>query len=181
MRRLLRTNYGRLVGPRSGPAHSWFCGGPGATLSPLLSSRSSALDRRARSSSIAAATACTGSRFPPGETSSAPDGQCVRRQCRVARAAITRSAADAPLLRYGRAARLEPRSHTARLALGGREHQAGHDEQPRDQPDQSGHLDVSHAHTMSKRSVWTRSAGTPSSTRAISAASIMGPGPQMKN
>jgi hypothetical protein len=68
----------------------------------------------------------------------------------------------------------------ARLALGGREHQARHDEQPRDQPYQSGHLDVSHAHTMSKRSVWTRSARTPSSTSAVSAASIMGPGPPMK-
>jgi hypothetical protein len=36
-------------------------------------------------------------------------------------------------------------------------------------------------HTMLKRSVWTRSAGTPSRTNAASAASIIGSGPQMKN
>jgi hypothetical protein len=35
-------------------------------------------------------------------------------------------------------------SAAARLALGGCEHQAGHDEETRDQPCQSGHLDVSH-------------------------------------
>jgi len=69
--------------------------------------------------------------------------------------------------------------------LDGRENQAGHHEDPGNQPYQPCHLDVSHvgalAQTMSKRSVWIRPAGTPSSTSAASAASIMGPGPQMKN
>ena len=37
------------------------------------------------------------------------------------------------------------------------------------------------AQAMSNRSVCTRSAGTPSLTRAASAASIIGSGPQMKN
>jgi hypothetical protein len=71
------------------------------------------------------------------------------------------------------------------LALGSGEHQAGHDEQAGNQPHQSGHLNMSHrtllAQTMSKRSVCTRSAGTPNSISAASAASIIGPGPQMKN
>jgi hypothetical protein len=71
-----------------------------------------------------------------------------------------------------------------RLALRGGEDHTSHDEQARNQPNQPNHLDVSHGEppqTMSKRSVWTRSAGTPSSTSAVSAASIIGPGPQMKN
>jgi D-isomer specific 2-hydroxyacid dehydrogenase-like protein/dehydratase family protein len=72
------------------------------------------------------------------------------------------------------------RSTPASSALGGREHQAGDDDQDRHQPHQPGHLDVSHQ-TMSKRSVCTRSAGTPSSISAASAASIIGSGPQMKN
>jgi hypothetical protein len=71
------------------------------------------------------------------------------------------------------------------LALGGGEHQAGHDEQAGNQPHQSGHLDMSHrtllAQTMSKRSVWTRSPSTPRSPNAVSTASIIGSGPQMKN
>jgi hypothetical protein len=69
--------------------------------------------------------------------------------------------------------------------LGGGEYEAGEHEQARDQPYESGHLDVSHPETppqaMSKRSVWTRSPGTPNWWSAASTASIIGPGPQMKN
>lgn len=71
------------------------------------------------------------------------------------------------------------------LTLDGGKHQAGHHEEPRNHPYEPCHLDVSHAgalaQTMSNRSVWMRASGTPSSISAVSAASIMGPGPQMKN
>jgi hypothetical protein len=70
-------------------------------------------------------------------------------------------------------------------ALSGGEHEAGDDQKARDQPHEAGHFNVSHperpAQTMSKRSVCTRSAGTPSWINAPSAASIIWSGPQMKN
>jgi hypothetical protein len=68
--------------------------------------------------------------------------------------------------------------------LGGCEYEAGDDQQDGGDPDEPGHLNVPHgmaSYTMLKRSVCTRSPGTPSSSTAFCAASIIGSGPQMKN
>ena len=71
------------------------------------------------------------------------------------------------------------------LTLNDGKQEARHHQEPRDEPYEPCHLDVSHAEglgqTMSKRSVWIRVSGTPSSASALSAASIIGAGPQMKN
>ena len=71
------------------------------------------------------------------------------------------------------------------LSLNDGKQDARHHQEPRDEPYEPCHLDVSHAEglgqTMSKRSVWIRAPGTPSSASALSAASIIGAGPQMKN
>src|SRR5262245_5139828 len=77
------------------------------------------------------------------------------------------------------------RSMKKLLTLNDGKQEARHHQEPRDEPYEPGHLDVSHAEglgqTMSKRSVWTRASGTRSSASALSAASIIGAGPQMKN
>ena len=77
-------------------------------------------------------------------------------------------------------------SQSARLlTLNDGEQEARRHQEPRDEPYEPCHLDVSHAEdlaqTMSNRSVWIRASGTPSSASALSATSIIGAGPQMKN
>jgi hypothetical protein len=78
------------------------------------------------------------------------------------------------------------RRHRASSALPQREEDTNEDQQRRGQHREDRCVSLSHlltllgTHTMANRSEWTLLLGTPRSTRAPSAASIRGSGPQMK-